>query len=312
MTPFRGIFAPATTPFDPATGEIDLDGLQRNVAAFAATRLAGLVLFGTTGEGLLLDEEERVAALVAAREASGDKLLLAAVGAESTRVTVQRARAAANAGARGVLVAPPSYYRPLMTHAALRDHYLTVAGESPIPVILYQVPRAFSVVELGMELVAELAGHENIVGIKDSSGDLGLLAELVRAAASPTFAVLVGSGGILHGALEAGAAGGILAIADLDPAGCCEVWRLHGAGETAAAAAIQRRLTSLHTGIVGGHGVPGTKVAVDLLGQAGGPPRSPLRPLDEAGRADVARLLAAAGLLGAEPPSPASAPALDA
>lgn len=300
MTIFRGIFAPATTPFDADTGEIDIAGLRRNVAAFATTDLTGLVLFGTTGEGLLLDESECLSALTAAREVVGDKRILAAVGAESTRVTIQRARAAAAAGAEGILVAPPSYYRPQMTHAALRRHYEAVADGSPIPIVLYQVPRAYAVVELGIELVAELAGHGNVAGIKDSAGDLALLSQLVAAVAPADFGVLVGSGGILHGALKAGAVGGILAVADLDPGACCEVWRLHNAGDDVAAASVQARLTALHTGIVGAFGVAGMKYAVDLVGQVGGPPRSPLLPLDEAQRAGVARVLAAAELLQAD------------
>jgi 4-hydroxy-2-oxoglutarate aldolase len=300
MIELSGVFAPVTTPFDPDSGEIDPIALRANVAVLTASALAGFVVFGTTGEGPLLDDDERAGAIDTVRSRSGALLVLAATGAESTRATVRRCRGAANAGADAVLVAPPFYYRPQMTSDALLAHYRAVADQSPVPVVLYQVPRAYASVELTTELVARLAEHPNIVGIKDSAGDLDLLSDLVASCGSG-FAVLVGSGEILHGALRAGAVGGILAVADLAPGLCRDVFRFGRSGDHDAAALIQARLSILHRKIVAGHGVPGIKAALDLLGQAGGPPRPPLPPLGEVARAEIAAALAEAGLLETVP-----------
>jgi len=296
----QGVLAPATTPFDPVTGEVDLIALRANLRAWVRTGLAGVVLFGSTGEGVLLDEDERERALAAAREVvPGDKLLLAGTGAESTRATIRITRTAAAAGADAVMVHPPAYYRPAMTPEALRDHYTAVADASPVPVVLYAVPPRFSTVELPAGLVGELSRHPNIVGIKDSSGDLKNLAALADACGGGC-SVLVGSGDALYGALEVGARGGILAVALLAPAACAEVYRAYTAGDTARAGRLQERIAPLHRAVVAAMGTSGVKAALDLLGMSGGAPRPPLRPLREKERERAREALAAAGLLERE------------
>ncbi|HEX7242031.1 MAG TPA: dihydrodipicolinate synthase family protein [Longimicrobiaceae bacterium] len=289
-----GVFAPATTPFDPVTGELDLVGLRANARAWLRAELAGLVLFGSTGEGLLLDEDERTRALEAVRELAAGRLLLAGTGAESTRAAIRLTRAAAAAGADAVLVHPPAYYRPQMTPEALREHFTAVADASPVPVVLYQVPPRFSTVELPAGLVAELSHHPNVAGIKDSTGDLKTLAALAGAC-ERSCAVLVGSGDALYGALEVGARGGILAVALLAPDACAEAYAAFVAGDAARAGRLQERISPLHRKVVGALGVPGVKAALDELGMHGGPPRSPLRPLRAKEREGVREALAQAG-----------------
>ncbi|HEX2190803.1 MAG TPA: dihydrodipicolinate synthase family protein [Longimicrobiaceae bacterium] len=296
----KGVLAPAATPFDAVTGEVDVVALRANVRAWLRTELAGVVLFGSTGEGVLLDEDERVRALAAVREVvEPDRLLLAGAGAESTRAAVRMARAAAGAGADAVMVHPPAYYRPQMTPEALRDHFTAVADASPVPVVLYAVPPRFSTVELAPGLVGELSRHPNVAGIKDSSGDLKTLAALADAC-DRSCAVLVGSGDALYGALEVGARGGILAVALLDPGACAEVYRAYVAGDLARAGRLQERLAPLHRRVVGALGVPGVKAALDQLGLHGGAPRPPLRPLRPKEAGQVREALRAAGLAGAE------------
>ncbi|HEX5725033.1 MAG TPA: dihydrodipicolinate synthase family protein, partial [Longimicrobiaceae bacterium] len=193
-----GVFAPATTPFDPVTGDADLVSLRANLRAWLRAPLAGVVLFGSTGEGVLLDEDEKVRLVEGTREVvDGGRLLLAGTGAESTRATVRATRAAAAAGADAVLVQPPAFYRPLLTAEALRDHFTAVADASPVPVILYQVPPRFSGIELHPGLVGELSRHPNVAGIKDSSGDLKTLGALADACRGEC-AVLAGSGAVLY------------------------------------------------------------------------------------------------------------------
>ena len=282
----RGIFAAATTPFDRATGGADIGGFRRNLQFLLDAPLAGLVLFGSTGEGVLLDPDERAALLAAARELAGDRLVLAGTGAESTRATIRLCVAAAAAGADAVLVHPPGYFRSLMTASALHDHYTAVADASPVPVLLYQVPPASRSVELDLPLVARLSEHPNIIGIKDSTGDLAAIGALRRGCAGD-FAVIVGTAALLLDALEAGASGGILALAAIAPGECTEIYRLWQAGERDAAARVQAVAAPLHRAIVTRFGVPGVKAALDLLGLAGGPPRPPLQALSEADRAAV-------------------------
>lgn len=282
------------------TGDVDVVAFRRNARSWLEAPLSGLVLFGSTGEGLLLEDDERVRVLEAVREAAGpDRLLLAGTGAESTRAAVRLSRSAAAAGADAVLVQPPGYYRPQLTPEALRDHYTAVADASSVPVLLYQVPPAYTGADLQSGLVAELANHPNIVGIKDSTGDLKALGTLVETCRSD-FAVLVGSGAVLYGALEVGACGGILAVAVLAPHAACELYQLKQEGDEAGAGRIQERLAPLHRAVVAGLGVPGVKAALDLLSLAGGPTRPPLKPLREKERALVREALRQAGLLDAE------------
>ena len=289
--PLQGVFAPTTTPFDPHTGEPDLAGFERNLRFLLGTPLAGVVLFGSTGEGVYLDEDERTRLLEAARGMMDGRLLLAGTGAESTRATIRITRAAAAAGADAVLVQPPGFFRPFMTPAALEAHYRAVADASPVPVLVYQVPVPFRSVELDAELLARLSQHPNVGGVKDSSGDVAALGHLVRTCADG-FAVLVGTAAVLQDALEAGAVGGILGAAMIAPAECTAIYDAWRRGEQREAERIQAVVAPLHRAVVAKYGVPGIKAALDFLGLAGGPPRPPLQPLAAADRDAVQAALA--------------------
>ncbi|HET7274029.1 MAG TPA: dihydrodipicolinate synthase family protein [Longimicrobiaceae bacterium] len=298
-----GVFAPATTTFSPDTGELDLDGMRKNAGDWLDTALGGLVLFGSTGEGLLLADDERVRVLEAIRADHSSSVLLAGTGAESTRRAIELSRSAARAGADAVLVHPPAYYRPQMSPEVLRSHFTAVADASPVPLVLYQVPSAYSGIQLHADLVAGLSDHPNIIGIKDSSGDVDALRELVRTCA-PSFQVLVGNGAALLDALEAGATGGILGVAVLAPADSIKVHTLFRSGDGVRSRATQDRITAVHREIVAARGVPGVKAALDLLGMVGGPPRPPLQPLPSGEMESVRATLVTAGLLdrsGARP-----------
>lgn len=289
----NGIFAAVTTPFDAATGDVDAAGFRRNAQFLLDAPLAGLVLFGSTGEGVLIEPAERAGLLAMAREMAGNRLVLAGAGAESTRATIRLCRDAAAAGADAVLVQPPGYFRSLMTASALFAHYTAVADASPVPVVLYQVPVASRSVELELSLIARLSGHPNIIGVKDSTGDPAALAELHRTCADG-FAVIVGTAAVVLDALDAGASAGILALAAIAPQECAEIYRLWLSGERDEAARVQAAAAPLHRAIVARFGVPGVKAALDVLGLAGGPPRPPLLALDPAERAMVEEALRSA------------------
>ncbi len=282
----NGIFAAVTTPFDATTGDVDLFGFRRNAQFLLDTPLAGLVLFGSTGEGVLIEPAERAALLPVAREMAGDRTLLAGAGAESTRATIRLCRAAAAAGADAVLVHPPGYFRSLMTPTALFAHYTAVADASPAPVVLYQVPVASRSVELELSLIARLSAHPNIIGVKDSTGDPAALGELRRTCAEG-FAVIVGTAAVVLDALDVGADAGILALAAIAPEECAGIYRLWQSGERDEAERVQAIAAGLHRAIVARFGVPGIKAALDVMGLAGGAPRPPLLALARDERAMV-------------------------
>ena len=294
---FSGVFVPATTPFDPVSGALDLVALRANLRRLLATSLRGVVIGGTTGESVLLTREERRAALEAARDLlAREQLLIAGTGAESTLETLRLGSEAAEAGADAILVQPPAFFRRVMERSHLSEHYQTVADESAVPVILYQVPLSCSTIELSTGLVAELSEHPNVIGLKDSRGDLTTLGEHLTQVGEG-FQVFVGNGAKLYAALELGAAGGILGVANLVPVEVTEIFTNYKSGRTAEAGRIQERVAPLHNGIVGAHGVAGVKAALDMLGAHGGAPRRPLRPADEQTLEEIRKVLRSAGFL---------------
>lgn len=273
----RGVFAPVTTPFR-ADGELDRPGFEKNVAAHMRQGLRGVVVAGSTGEAALLDEREREQLMDWARpHVPNDGVLIAGVGAESTRTTLRYADSAGERGADALLVVAPHYFGSAMTEAALRAHYLRVADESAAPVILYNIPK-YMHFRLSDALVAELAGHENIIGIKDSSGDRQSFTGYLQAQ-SDRFDVLTGNGQFWRTALAMGARGGILAVSLFAPELTLAVAAAVERGDDSAADELQARLTPLAKTIVGDLGVPGVKAALDAVGLRGGAPRSPLTPL---------------------------------
>ena len=286
----RGVFAPVVTPFRAGDEALDLEGFASNVRFHLADGLRGIVVAGSTGEAAMLDESERVALVSAAREVvPRDKLLIMGTGAESARQSVARCRAAAAAGADAVLVVAPHYYSTAMSREALAAHYYRVADASPVPVMLYNIPK-YMHFALPADLVAELAEHANVIGIKDSSGDVDQLKGFL-AAQSESFSVITGSGSALQAGLEAGARGGILAVSLFEARLSLEVLAAVRAGDTARASRAQARLKPLADVIVAKLGVPGVKAAMDRVGRVGGNPRLPLLPLDAVGRAEVQTLL---------------------
>lgn len=294
IAPPAGVFGPVVTPFD-NRGEIDLEAFGANARALIDAGLDGLVVSGSTGEAALLDEGERLRLVEVARSAiPDDKLLIAGTGAESTRLTVRRSREAAAVGAEAVLVVAPHYYGGAMTSASLQAHFERVGDESPIPVLLYNIPK-YMHFRLDGELVARLAEHHNIIGMKDSSGDITYLPNYLRSQ-SRTFSVITGHGGTFHRALELGARGGILAVALFAADLSREVYDRHRAGDAIGAAEAQARLTPLALEIVGRMGIPAVKLALSRVGLTGGAVRLPLLPASEKDVADVDRLLREASL----------------
>ena len=276
MKRFSGVFTPIVTPFLP-DDTIDERGLRRNVARWMGTPLTGLVVLGSNGEAPQLDDDEADRAIAVTREeVPGNRLLIAGTGRESTKATIAATRRAANYGVNAVLVRTPSFFKPQLTSAVFIRHYQDVADASPVPVLLYNVTM-FTGVNLLPDAVETLAAHPNIVGMKESGGDIAQIAEYVGRTPDD-FTVLAGSASTFFHALCAGCDGAILALAAIVPDDCVQLWNWVREGRLEEARALQRRLLPLARSVGAAHGIPGLKAALDLLGFAGGYPRPPLRP----------------------------------
>jgi len=294
-----GIFLPVSTPFDPVTGDVDVVAFRANLRLWFQSSIRGILIAGSTGESVFLDDDERRTLLQAACDVvPEDAVVIAGTGSESTRHTIRLTQQAADAGADAVLVSPPAYYKGAMTPEVLVRHFRAVADASPVPVVVYQVPLHLSTLDLPTGLIAELSRHPNITGIKDSRGKLELVGELVECSAEG-FQVMVGSGALLYAALEMGAVGGIVAVGLMATADAVEMSVAFKEGRSVDAGRIQERIAPIHQQIVGGMGVPGVKAALDLLGLQGGVPRPPLKPVSERRIDEIRGILASAELLAA-------------
>ena len=290
----QGIFPPITTPF--MDGKVAYDQLAANIAKWNTTGLAGYVAFGSNGEYVYLSEEEKleVVKTVVQSAAPGMKVI-AGTGCESTWQTIQLTNACARLGAHAALVVTPFYYGGRMNEAALFRHFTAVADQSDIPILIYNVTK-FTNINVSVGLTARLSRHPNIIGIKDSNGNVGSLGEMVGAA-DKNFSVLVGTAGALFGALTLGAVGGVLALANVAPEACVRIHHLVRQGDIEAARRLQIRMLPVNTAVTATYGVPGLKAALDMLGYFGGDPRPPLLPASEKERAEIQAILQKGELL---------------
>jgi len=284
-----GILPALTTPFA-SDGAISIAGLKHNIQQYNCTGLAGYVVIGSTGESVLLSKPEIEAVLAAVKEsASSDKKLIAGTGAESTAETIERTKRAAQLGYDVALVKTPYYYKPIYKPETYIAHYRRVADESPIPVMLYSVPQ-FTGVALEPPEVAVLSEHPNIIGIKESSGNVQRVAEII-ATVRPDFQVLVGSAATMYPSLAIGARGAILALGSALPEKCLTLYELFRQGQHEKARELQEVILRASKLIVSECGIPGVKYAMDQRGFCGGLPRLPLLPLKDEQKKRVNALL---------------------
>jgi len=285
---FSGVFAALTTPYGD-DGSVSLRDLKHNVQQYNQTDLAGYVAVGSTGESVLLSRAEMDGILVTVKEAAKGKKLLAGTGAESTAETIERTKRAAELGYDAALVKTPYYYKTAYKPDVLVAHYRRVADESPIPVMLYSIPQ-FTGIALTAAEVAALAEHPNIIGIKDSSGNVQGVAEII-AATPPKFQVLVGSAGSVYPSLAIGARGAILALACALPEKCVALFELFQQGHHEKTRELQAILVRASKLIVSELSIAGVKYAMDQRGYRGGIPRLPLQPLNDERKRRVSDLL---------------------
>jgi 4-hydroxy-2-oxoglutarate aldolase len=283
----QGIFPAIATPFD-VKGDLYKIKVQHNIERWNRTQLAGYVVCGSTGEAALLSSAERVQLMEwVAQYAAPEKTLIAGTSAESVKETVEMANRAADMGYKAALVLPPHYYRATFAKPDVQKLFFrAVADQTKIPVLLYHFPQVTQV-DLAPETVAELSSHPNIIGMKDSSGDLEGTKKYL-AAVPKDFTVLTGAGGKLAPSLAAGCSGAVLAIANSLPYVCITIWEATRQREAEAAEDWQQRLKPA-TDMFAAHGIPGLKHAMDLMGYFGGPPRLPLVPVSPAAQMEIAK-----------------------
>jgi len=281
----EGVGPPLVTPFR-TDGDLDEPALRELVGWVEDRGVDFLVPCGSNSEAELMTAEERARTIeIVAEEASVP--VMAGTGHPGLRETLSATEAAADAGADAALVVTPFYYDH--DQETLAAYFREVADASPIPVYLYSVP-TFTGVRLTPPTVERLAEHPNVAGMKDSSGDVGEFVRIARRTAEADFAPMVGSASVLAQALDAGATGGVVALANLAPAATSEIYESH-AEEPRRALALNAPLVELNRAITATYGIAGLKWAMRARGAPAGHVRSPHRPAGEAARDRLAALL---------------------
>jgi 4-hydroxy-2-oxoglutarate aldolase len=290
----HGIFPPIATPF--INGKVAYDQLASNVAKWNRTGLKGVVVLGSNGEYVYLSEEEkRTVVDTVVQSAAKEMLVIAGTGCESTTETLRLTEDCARLGAHAALAVTPHYYAGRMSETALIKHFSELADHSPIPILLYNVPK-FTHINMAADFVARLSEHPNIVGLKDSTGNVIQLQEILIGVAKD-FNVLVGTAGVLFSGLTIGCVGAISALANVAPEACVEIFDWVKAGDLDAARELQLKMIPVNQAVTAIYGVPGLKVAMDMVGYFGGDPRLPLLPSSKQERSEIEAILKKAGLL---------------
>lgn len=286
MLKLNGIFPPIATPFD-HNGEIYKAKLEHNVTKWNKTGLSGYVVCGSTGESVYLTFEEKLELFeLVAKHAASEKLLLCGTGVESVRETVDLTNRAAEMGYKAAMVRTPHYYKNMVNNGAAQAlYYRAVADQSKIPLMIYNWPQATGV-DIPADTVAALSEHPNIIAIKESSGNIEKVMQMIRET-KPGFQVLVGSAPTLAPSFAVGAVGAVLAYANAAPYSTIAIWEAHRQREFDAAMDWQRRIAKAAVLVTVKYGIPGLKYAMDLNGYYGGPVRLPLTPVSPAAKAEI-------------------------
>ena len=293
----HGIFPPITTPFE--NGKVAFDKLRTNIEKLSKTGITGIVVLGSNGEYVYLSEKEKRDVIEAVVRAVPDRMpVIAGTACESAAETIRLTRDSAELGVRAALLTSPHYYGGKMTDEALFQFYSTVADRIPIPALLYNVPK-FTHLNLSAGLVSRLSRHPNIVGIKDSSGNVNLLGQYLNTSEAG-FNVLVGTAGVLFTGLALGCVGGIVAMANVAPEACVKILEFVNQQKFEKARRLQLQMLPVNNAVTVTYGISGLKAAMDMLGYFGGDPRLPLLPATKQEREAVREILLQAALLTRE------------
>lgn len=287
-----GIFAPVPTPFC-EDGSIDKEGWKKNLDIWKASALDGIVICGSNGELPFMTLDERVLLTeIAVKETGGKLQLMTGAHFPSTRETTECAKALASVGAEALLILPPHYYKG--NQYAIQKYFEDVADKSPIPIFIYNMPSNTGV-DIEIETIISVSKHPNIMGIKDTSGNMTKLGYLT-AAVSDDFAVFGGTGNWFLAALAMGASGGTMASSILYPNTCQRLFTAFKESKMSEAMELQAKMLPVSDVLTTRFGVPGLKAALESRGMVGGPCRAPLLPISDNGKKEILRVLENSGL----------------
>jgi 4-hydroxy-2-oxoglutarate aldolase len=282
----QGMYASVATPFD-HTGALYRVKVQHNFYKWSRTSLAGYIVGGLTGEGPLLDAEEKLELLrLAAPHAGEGRTIIADISEEGVHRAAKLAQGAAAAGAHAVISRVPHQYRNLMYGPEAQTLFFrALADQSPVPVLIHNAPQMTGV-DLLPETAARLAEHPNILGVLETGTPVSRIAQL-RSIAPKTFAVLAGTESQVWESLKAGASGAALPFASAAPYATIAIWEAFRTREEAAGMDWQQRITQPSILVTDMYGVPGLKHAMDVNGYYGGPPRLPFIPVSLDARQEI-------------------------
>ena len=293
MFDLKGIYCPIATPF--VNDKIAYDKLDENLTFWTSSKLEGIVVMGSNGEFVSLLENEKEELIAhCCKKIAGKKRVVVGTGSNCFEETIRLCQVSKDNGADAVLLVTPFYYKSSMKDDVLAAYYTAVADRSPLPVIIYNMP-ANTGVNMSSALQAKLSHHPNIVGVKDTSGNIVQIAETIRDAA-PGFSVLAGNWAFLLPSLCLGAKGGTLALSNVLPNECAELIELFEAGKMEEARQLAFRLMPVNAAVTTKYGIAGLKAAMEYVGLHGGELRLPLQRANEAVRAEVRSALVNAGI----------------
>ena len=291
----EGVFPPLTTPFN-SNEDLDVENLEKNIRKYNKFNFAGYVVLGSTGENVYLSDEECIKMVeVFEKYTPENRKIIVGAGKESLRETINLIKKFADYCVDAFLIKTPHYFKTNMNSEALKNYFLKIADISPKPIIIYHVPK-FTGLQVESGLITELSEHPNIIGIKDSSGNLNFLSDIIRLVPED-FNVLVGAGSVFYSGLLLGAKGGILAVSNVAPQLCIDIFEFIKSGKLEEARKLQLKLLPLNNILVNKYGIPSIKYALDLVGYYGGPPRRPLLPLSDKKKKEVKEVLKNTGIL---------------
>ena len=289
----HGIIPPVATPML-ANEDLDLPRLKWFLDHLIAHGVHGVFVLGTNSEFYALDESEKQAVIATAVAHVNKRVpVYAGTGAETTREAVRLTRMAEKEGADGVSVITPYFISP--NQQEIYDHYRRIAENTSLPVILYNNPSTCGGLMIGVETVARLAEIPNILGVKDSSGDLQNTQEYVKVV-PPRFSVMMGRDTLIFPALVMGARGAVPATGNIAPQLLVAIYELFRKGDLEGAKAAQLRLNPLRLALTLCTAPGGVKSALDMLGLSIGPCRSPVAGISPDKKAKMKAALEAAGL----------------
>lgn len=291
----KGVLPPMVTPFD-ENDKVDYDKHVLNIEKWNEYDLAGYLVLGSNSETVYLTEEEKLKLIeLTVKHRKPGKLVVAGTGMESTSATIDLTNKAADLGADCALIVTPFYYGGKMNDEALINFYTDVADNTKIPVMIYNVTK-FTHVNISPKAVGVLCKHPNIIGMKDSSGNVSQLIDFKAAIGNEEFNLMIGTASIWYPALTLGVQASVMALANCCPGECVEVQKEYEAGNLEKARELYERVFPVNSAVTGKYGIAGLKYACDLLGFAGGLVRKPLLQLKEQEKSELIELLKIAGV----------------